>query len=203
MAKPTREEAKAQGLCVRCKVEPNKEGKLQCDKCLERGRLEKKEHYANLKPKPTNRHRQVPLEIALRVIEDLRKYKVQYKLSNTKLAKMVGCCAWSLTGWLQGRYKPRPASIKALVKAGITSVKLSDDVQKEAVSKVLGDIDKGNMIPRPYVRKVSMPTLVSNQLKLLIDDYVEGLKTPRTHDEYVVSRQEFINKMYFTCKQGG
>jgi len=89
-----------------------------------------------------------------------------------------------------------------MVEAGITQVRLPDVVQKQAVAKVLAKVDDGNKVPRAYRKRIDMPSIVNNQIKLLIDDYVDELNTPRTFNEFKTNRDEFITKLYYTCKQG-
>ena len=145
---------------------------------------------------------QVPQSIALRVLDDIREYKKKHDLSIDKLKVVLECTHTTATSWLSGKSSPRLSAIKTMIDKGVTDVELPEDLRQKAIESKLREADRGNRIPRTYRKRISIPDIVNNQLKLLIDDYVEGLSVPRTFDEFKDNRNEFIGKLFYTCKQG-
>lgn len=143
-----------------------------------------------------------PKALVDKVIVDLKKYKAENKLNDSDLARKIGVSAWTVERWISGEHSPQAKYIMKMGECGITTVKLPEEVRKKAITSVLVNIDKGNMIPRRYRKRVSMPDIVRNQIKLLIDEYVDGLSQARTFSEFSESRDEFINRLYYTCQQG-
>ncbi len=144
----------------------------------------------------------VPEEIAKQVVSDVRQYKEENKLSDYKLSKTARIGMSTIQKWWAGTSLPRLSSVARLVDAGMTSVKLPEIAQGNAVKKVLTDIDDKNKPTRSYRKRVFIPDIVQNQIKLLIDDYVDGLDSPKTFNEFKTTREEFITKLYYTCRQG-
>ena len=141
--------------------------------------------------------------LRLKVIEDLRNYKEVNKVSNNNLSRMIGVSGDSVKGWLSGQYKPRDKFIVNMFNLGITAHKPRGVRQQEKVSEVLNSIDAKNSVEkRKYTKRVLTPDIVKNQIKLLLDDYIDGLDTPMTYSELKQQRSEFIDKLCYTCKQG-
>lgn len=144
----------------------------------------------------------IPLNVSLQVIEDLKKYYKDNNITQPALARLIGVSPCAVKSWLNGEYKPQAKAITAMYDKGITKVRLPSEIQKRAVEKVLIGIDEGNRAKRPYRKRLMMPDIVANQIKLLIDDYIEALDTPSTYTEFKAQRTEFISKLYNVCKQG-
>ena len=138
------------------------------------------------------------------IVNAIKQYMADNKVTTHGLAKMLNCSPSTVYTWTNGKYAPRGKLLKLLVKKGVLSgVSTREAVQSEAVTKALVNIDEGNKVPRTYKRRIAMPTLVTNQLKLILEDYIGALGEPRTYAEFNELRDETINKLYYTCKQGG
>ena len=137
------------------------------------------------------------------IVQSLRKYKKDNKLSNLKLSRMIGCSNWTVTTWLKGRYMPREEMVRKMRELGIVrDVLVNNEVQQSAVKDALVTIDKTNKVPRKYRKRVMMPDIISNQIKLILDDYVDVLNTSMPYMEFINKRSEIIDKLFYTCKQG-
>ena len=144
----------------------------------------------------------VPLSIAKKIVHDHMDYKREKKLSDWALCREVGVSCGTMQGWVNNGHIPRAKGLQKIIDSGASSMRLPDKARADAITATLVKIDDSNKIPRRYKKRIDIPDIVSNQLKLIIDDYISDLETPKTYNEFSVSRSDFINKMYYTCRQG-
>ena len=98
---------------------------------------------------------------------------------------------------------PREEMVRKMRELGIVrDVLVNNEVQQSAVKDALVTIDKTNKVPRKYRKRVMMPDIISNQIKLILDDYVDVLNTSMPYMEFINKRSEIIDKLFYTCKQG-
>jgi transcriptional regulator with XRE-family HTH domain len=143
----------------------------------------------------------LPKSITDKVRNDIIAYKQEHGLSDEALAQKVGVFQGQISKWRTGDSRPLTKSIEKLVKAGVTDIKLPELLRSQAVQTKLIHADDGNRIPRVYKKRVHVPPIVANQIKLLIGDYMAQLEQPKTYSEFQEQEQEFIRKVYYLCNQ--
>ena len=144
----------------------------------------------------------VPVSVAKKIVHDLIDYKKKSSLSDWALSRELGVSLGTMQTWISGKYLPRPKGLQKIIDAKMSAMQLPESVRQKAIAQTLSTIDDANKIPRKYRKRIAIPDIISNQLKLLIDDYISGLEKPKTYSEFNVTRDDFINKMYYTCQQG-
>ena len=141
-------------------------------------------------------------EIVEKVRQDIIEYEKEHGMSDGAMGKLVGVFQGQISKWRKGDSRPMPKSIERLIQAGITDVKLPELIQQRAITTILENVDSGNKVPRAYSKRVSVLPIISNQVKLLLDDYMWQLQEPKTYAQFQEAQQEFIRKVYYLCRQG-
>lgn len=147
----------------------------------------------------TNR---VPESIIKKAVADLVAYKAKHKLSEWALGKKLGTNSATIRQWGSGKVKLTSLTVTKLIDAGITDVKLPEQVRQDAIASILRNKDKHNHVPRAYRKHVAVPEIIGNQMKLILDEYVKGLKDSRTWEEHEEQRNTMIGKLFHLAKQG-
>ena len=138
----------------------------------------------------------------MKVINDLVEYKTKNNLTNLDIAKKINGHEGQISKWLNGGYRPTTASIKRLISIGATDVKIPEELRANAIKKVLTRIDNKNKVPRRYNKRVDMPDIVRCEVNVILDHYIRGLGEKKSLTEHMLSRDETIQKLYYTIKQG-
>jgi len=141
--------------------------------------------------------------ISQQVRQDIIAYKQEHKLSDEALAKHVGVFQGQISKWRTGGSRPTAKSILRLVRAGVTSVTLPEQMRTQAIEKVLVRIDQTNKPKRQYKRRIEVPDIMRKEVASLLDSYVKGLSDKKSLVEHLECRDELINKLVYMCKQGG
>jgi transcriptional regulator with XRE-family HTH domain len=144
----------------------------------------------------------IPQSITDKVQKDILAYKQEHKLSDAQLADKVGVFQGQISKWRTGDSRPLIKSIARLVKAGVVDIDIAELRRQNAVTTTLTTIDNGNRVPRPYKKRVQVPSIISNQIKLLIDEHINELEQPKTYAQFNEDREELIRKVYYLCRQG-
>jgi hypothetical protein len=146
----------------------------------------------------------IPKSLRYKALNDLRAYKKEHKLSHWALAKKIGVTLGSIQSWCDEKkqVKLQSSAIMKLIEAGVTTVKLPEQARNEALSRIMQQKDKQNKVPRKYTRRVEVPNLVRDKIKIELDGYVQSLKEQRTWEEHEAERTAFIDKLVFLARQG-
>lgn len=141
-------------------------------------------------------------QLAKQVVKDLQKYKDDNKCGDGRIAQLIGATHSNVQRWITGGGLPSPLSIQRCYDAKLTKVRLPEVIKQQAITTVLENVDSDNKVPRMYRKRVSVPPIIGNQIKLLIDDYMVELEQPKTWIEFTNARDELIRKVYYLCRQG-
>ena len=141
-------------------------------------------------------------QLAKQVVKDLQKYKDNNKCGDGRIAQLIGATHSNVQRWITGGGLPSPLSMQRCYDAKLTKVRLPEVIKQQAITTVLENVDSDNKVPRMYRKRVSVPPIISNQIKLLIDDYMVELEQPKTWIDFTNARDELIRKVYYLCRQG-
>ena len=141
-------------------------------------------------------------QLAKQVVQDLHKYKVDNKCGDGRIAQLIGATHSNVQRWITGGGLPSPLNIQRCYDAELTKVRLPEVIQRQSITTVLENVDDDNKVPRMYRKRVSVPPIIANQIKLLIDDHLSSLNEPKTYSHFNDERDELIRKVYYLCRQG-
>lgn len=141
-------------------------------------------------------------QLAKQVVKDLQKYKDDNKCGDGRIAQLIGATHSNVQRWITGGGLPSPLSMQRCYDAKLTKVRLPEVIKQQAITTVLESVDSDNKIPRMYKKRVSVPPIIANQIKLIIDDHLSSLDQPKTYAHFSDDRDELIRKVYYLCRQG-
>ena len=147
-------------------------------------------------------NRALPEATLKEIVKQLFKYKKDNKLRMVEVADRIGVKDSTMYNWKNGTGYPTIRSIIGMQKAGVIDVSIPEAIRNKAVMNEIVRQDDKNKVPRAYNKRVSVPDVLRNQIKLMLDNYVDMLAQPKTFSEFREEQSVFIDKLVYTCKQG-